>query len=184
MLEAAQLVYNKFWGKNLNDILQPVPNYGDLKYFTEEQIVDLKLMRLLYGETVLLVREEYDVCYNALKDSNSGGVVVTGQPGIGMHLSPTADPAVFFTKNRPPKSETTGRKNVFSILLAVSPFKREKDCRFSSGGHIFSLSRNWRSDTQQFFDAEFYTTWNMGSLRLHGCNCHPVSYLSGRIHNG
>jgi len=71
MLEAAQLVYYKFWGENLNDILRPVPNYGDWKYLTEEQIVDLKLRRLLYGETVLLVREEYEVCYNALKDSNS-----------------------------------------------------------------------------------------------------------------
>lgn len=98
-MEAAQLVYSTFWGENLDDILslQSVPDYGNFKYLSEEQIVSLKLRSLLYHEVVLLVRQEYDVCYKDLKELQSGGpgggVVVTGQPGIGTHLSLTV---VFF----------------------------------------------------------------------------------------
>jgi hypothetical protein len=126
-LDAAQHVYCTFWGKNLDDILAPdvlqhVPDYGIIKYFTRDQIVSLKLKRLLYKEVVLLVRHEYDVCYKDLKvahhvaheNESGGGVIVTGQPGIGMHLSLTA---IFFTNNHPPNSQS--RKNMFFVLLAV-----------------------------------------------------------------
>ena len=127
-LEAALLICCTFWGKNLDDVLavQPVTNYGNFKYLTEKQILSLKLERLLYNEVVLLVREEYNVCYKDLKDAYSvaqehksgGGVIVTGQPGIGMHLSLTA---IFFTNNHPPNSQS--RKNMFFVLLAVLLFK-------------------------------------------------------------
>ncbi|KAH9984433.1 hypothetical protein BJV77DRAFT_184490 [Russula vinacea] len=72
-LEAALLICCTFWGKNLDDVLavQPVTNYGNFKYLTEKQILSLKLERLLYNEVVLLVREEYNVCYKDLKDAYS-----------------------------------------------------------------------------------------------------------------
>ena len=40
------------------------------------------------GEEVLLVHEDYDGTYNQVYKRNPtvGGMVVTGQPGIGMHL--------------------------------------------------------------------------------------------------
>jgi hypothetical protein len=94
VLEAAHLVYYKFWGKNLDEILQPVPDCGNFKHLTNEQILSLRLNRLNYDEDVLLVRGEYEVTYRDLWSYNEGapargGVVVTGQPGIGMHLSLT-----------------------------------------------------------------------------------------------
>ena len=79
-------MYYAFWAKNLDELLQPVPGYPNLMYFTREQIKLLK--RCFYGENVLLVREEYKDVYNALwryKAPRRGGVVVAGQPGIGKH---------------------------------------------------------------------------------------------------
>jgi hypothetical protein len=96
VLKTAHLVYYKFWGKTLDDILQPVgPDCGNLKYLSQNQIGPLNLRALLYTPNVLLVRDEYELVYKDLckyKDDKSikrGGVVVTGQPGIGMLLSPT-----------------------------------------------------------------------------------------------
>jgi hypothetical protein len=90
-------VYYKFWGEGLGKILQPVPGC-DLKYLPEEHISSLKLKRLSFDESVLLVREEYEVAFTYLQSQEemearfSGGMVVTGQPGIGMHLSPAESP--------------------------------------------------------------------------------------------
>jgi len=96
ILEAASLVYYEFWGGDLDKILQPVPNCGNFKYLSEKQIDSLKLHRLLYREAVLLAREEYEVAFKDLwsykeedPKSRGGGVVVTGQEGIGMHHSLT-----------------------------------------------------------------------------------------------
>ncbi len=98
-------MYYKFWGEDVDKLLQPVPDCN-LQYFTKEQIKYLGLRdHLLYDQVVLLVREEYKVAYPTLRwykenpNSTSGGVVVTGQPGIGMHLSPTA---VSFANHRHP----------------------------------------------------------------------------------
>jgi hypothetical protein len=66
-LEAAHLVYYRFWGRNLNDILQPVPNYDGFKSLTEEQVDSLKLEYLLYKEAVLLVRKEFEDSYEPFK---------------------------------------------------------------------------------------------------------------------
>jgi hypothetical protein len=94
-LEAAHLVYYEFWGRNINEILQPVPGHGDLKYLTTQQIDFIGLREhLCFNEEVLLIREEYKLAYTELKSDEenhlkerSGGIVVTGQPGIGMHLT-------------------------------------------------------------------------------------------------
>lgn len=87
LLEPAHHLYYAFWAKNPDELLQPVPGYPNLKYFTREQIEPLK--RCLYGEDILLVREEYKDVYNALwrykKAPRRGGVVIAGQPGIGKH---------------------------------------------------------------------------------------------------
>ncbi|KAH9035027.1 hypothetical protein EDB85DRAFT_951016 [Lactarius pseudohatsudake] len=86
-LRAAHRMYNSFWGKSLNNLLQPVPD-SNFQFLTEEQIDYLGLKtHLFYNEDVLLIREEYTVAYPTLrsykKNPGSGGVVVTGQPGIG-----------------------------------------------------------------------------------------------------
>ena len=47
---------------------------------------------LFYPESILLIREEYKTLYNDLWSYKNlprvGGVVVSGQPGIGMHILP------------------------------------------------------------------------------------------------
>ncbi|KAH9030527.1 hypothetical protein EDB85DRAFT_1429344 [Lactarius pseudohatsudake] len=86
-LRAAYCVYYKFWGNDLNNLLQPVPD-SNFQFLSNEQIDYLGLKTdFLYEEAVLLVRNEYKVAYPTLRsyktNPRSGGVVVTGQPGIG-----------------------------------------------------------------------------------------------------
>ncbi|KAH9071614.1 hypothetical protein EDB83DRAFT_260484 [Lactarius deliciosus] len=90
LLEAAHLVYYQFWGRDVNNSLQPVPGYENIKYMTEELICSLGLREFLgYDEVVLLIREEYEYAYGQLRSyegdpkTKGGGVVVLGQPGIG-----------------------------------------------------------------------------------------------------
>ena len=97
-------MYYKFWWGGLDELVQPVPDC-DLKYLPEEHIDSLKLDHLSYNESVLLVREEYEVTFRYLQSCEenkrlqrrSAGMVVTGQPGIGMHLFPAM---VSFANNR------------------------------------------------------------------------------------
>ena len=94
-------MYYKIWWEGLDELLQPVPGCK-LKYLSEEHIDSLKLDRLSYNESVLLVREEYEIAFTYLQEKKcprrrSAGMVVTGHPGIGMHLSPAA---VSFANNR------------------------------------------------------------------------------------
>jgi hypothetical protein len=95
-LKSAHLVYYKFWGETLDGILELVgPNCGNLKYLSQNHIGPLDLHHLLFSEEVLLVRDEYEIVYEDLCSYKAeakvkrGGVVVTGQPGIGMLLLPT-----------------------------------------------------------------------------------------------
>ncbi|KAH9048862.1 hypothetical protein EDB84DRAFT_1574436 [Lactarius hengduanensis] len=86
-LRAAHRVYYKFWGNDLNNLLQPVPD-SNFQFLSKEQIDYLGLKTdFLYSQPVLLVRNEYKVAYPTLRsyktNPRSGGVVVTGQPGIG-----------------------------------------------------------------------------------------------------
>ena len=82
----------------MDDIFQAVPGHNDYRYLTTKRIVDLGLKGLFYNVKVLLVRKGFQVAYKNLEDykaisssSSIGGVVVTGQPGIGEYLLPTAD---------------------------------------------------------------------------------------------
>jgi hypothetical protein len=88
-LEAAHVVYHQFWGNDINELLQPVPGYPDVKYLPTKYTAPLR-SSLLYGPVILLVREEYKTLYNNIwsykKFPERGGVVVSGQPGIGMHI--------------------------------------------------------------------------------------------------
>jgi len=95
LLEAANLVFHDFWGenKNLDIALHRVPGHDSFQYLTEEKVNSLYLGTLGYPGKALLIRPEYEAMYNELLSSNRechgvGGVVVTGQPGIGMCLSP------------------------------------------------------------------------------------------------
>ena len=90
-------MYYKFWWEGFDELLQPIPDCN-LKYLPEEYINSLQLGHLSYNESVLLVREEYEVTFRYLQSCEekkeprrkSASMVVTGHPGIGMHLSPAA----------------------------------------------------------------------------------------------
>jgi hypothetical protein len=99
ILEDAHRMYRAFWGNNIyniDDILQPVPNYPDVRYLETEHIAPLS-RSLLFIPNVLVVRKEYEVIYDTLSSyggdrwirplTPTGGVVIAGQPGIGKHLS-------------------------------------------------------------------------------------------------
>lgn len=95
ILNDAHLIYRGFWGKNINNLLQPVQNHPDVKYLATEHITPFN-GRLVSIPNVLLVRKEYEVLYKDLWSYKvnrrkipliPGGVVVVGQPGIGKRLS-------------------------------------------------------------------------------------------------
>lgn len=109
-LEAAYLVYYKCWWEGLDKLLRPVPGC-DLKYLPEEHIKSLKLKRLSFDESILLVRKEYEVAFTYLQSCDekgywvrTRGMAVTGQPGIGMHLSPAVSPLLTMTTYYPGKT--------------------------------------------------------------------------------
>jgi hypothetical protein len=60
-----------------------------MKYVSTERVEELQLRFMYYLGDALLVREEYhhalkELTFRAEGQSRGGGVVVTGQPGIGM----------------------------------------------------------------------------------------------------
>ncbi|KAI9463713.1 hypothetical protein BJY52DRAFT_1184710 [Lactarius psammicola] len=88
-LDAAHRVYYECWGKNLDELLRPVPECNDFKYIAKEQIHSLGIRDLNYRADVLLVRKEYKDAYEELRSwernplDRGGGAVVLGHPGIG-----------------------------------------------------------------------------------------------------
>lgn len=88
LLDPAHHLYLGFWGKPLDEIVQPVPNHPKFGHFTEETILPLKMF--LYREKTLLIREEYKILYDTLRSykkvETAGGVVIAGQPGIGEYI--------------------------------------------------------------------------------------------------
>ena len=79
------------WGKNLEEMLLDVPDCEGLKYLPKAQVDHLQIGYLGYLEEVLLIRKEHIFAMNNLTSKSlrkGGGVVVTGQPGIGMDLFP------------------------------------------------------------------------------------------------
>ena len=72
----------------LEAMLLDVPGCQGLQYMSETQLNELGLRNMGYNERCLLIRHEYLSAFNDLTSissnaDGSGGVVVTGQPGIG-----------------------------------------------------------------------------------------------------
>ncbi|KAF8342458.1 hypothetical protein F5887DRAFT_974351 [Amanita rubescens] len=85
-----QTLYGALWNKPLDSILLDAPASASgsvLKYISLSVLEDLGLTSMNYEEDVLLIRKEYDTALDTFKRwslvRKSGGVVVTGQPGIG-----------------------------------------------------------------------------------------------------
>jgi hypothetical protein len=79
------------WGKNnLEEKLANVDVYGDikLKYLPSTEVEHLKLRELGCTADAILIREDYVFAFEKLKgrQPNVGGIVLTGQPGIGASL--------------------------------------------------------------------------------------------------
>ena len=86
-----QTVYAALWKKPLDSILHDAPADDSgkvLKYVPAAALQKLQLRRMKYNEKVLLIREEYVPAFDTLESwwkcsERGGGVVVTGQHGIG-----------------------------------------------------------------------------------------------------
>jgi hypothetical protein len=80
-------LHRVIWGRDLNAMLLEMADCGGLGYIPEAQVNELGLQDLGYNEKVLLVRHEYISAFDHLTslslNDRSGGVIVTGQPGIG-----------------------------------------------------------------------------------------------------
>jgi hypothetical protein len=94
-LQIAQGIYHTLWGKPLDDFLCEASTDVEgtsvhYQYYTQALIEASQLSHLKFQEKVLLIREEYVSLYELLQSSHRqrGGVIVTGQPGIGEHPSP------------------------------------------------------------------------------------------------
>jgi hypothetical protein len=83
--DVAKKLYKAMWRQDLTSRLQDVE---DLKYLPATVVDELGLQDLGFDASVLLVREEYRFTLKALegRQTNSGGIVLTGHPGIGMNL--------------------------------------------------------------------------------------------------
>lgn len=63
--ENAQLVYDGYWGKDINILLEDVPGHGNLQYLPTSQIDPLGL-QILFCPQILPVRKEYKDLYKTL----------------------------------------------------------------------------------------------------------------------
>jgi hypothetical protein len=86
--EAAKNLYLAMWGSNLEERLLNVAGCAGLKYLPPTEVKTLQLRALGCDVNAILFREEYPFTLKRLQDRrpNLGGVVVTGQPGIGTSL--------------------------------------------------------------------------------------------------
>ena len=83
-----QTLYTAVWKKPLDSILHDVPGGSVLKYIPFTILDELRLTSMNYRDEVLLIREEYDTAFDTFQywsREGGGGVVVTGQPGIGAY---------------------------------------------------------------------------------------------------
>lgn len=168
LLEAAQLVYYEFWGKDVKDLLQDVPGHGNLQYLPQVQVDSLGLKHLFCPQ-VLLVCGEYKVVYEDLKPYGNdlehrwGGVVVIGQPGIGMCLSPTA---VTFANNCYPNSNPAKSGFLYYVLFCL--LNEKKTVAFQVGGR-FVLFQDTGVQLHDATDMEGYIipdgTWALTDSR-------------------
>jgi hypothetical protein len=121
LLENAQLVYDGYWGKDINILLEDVPGHGNLQYLPNSQI-DPGLQGLCCPK-ILPVCKDYKDLYRKLQSYWEGsqklchGVVitVTSQSGIGMHLQLLLIICTFFNKST--------RKVISPLLSPAFPLK-------------------------------------------------------------
>jgi hypothetical protein len=90
-MQAAENLHEKNWGKDLSVILEEIYDHEEIpwKYVPKKHIDSLEMAQLGYYEKGLLVRAEYtaafdELCPKAEKNGICRGVVVIGQPGIGI----------------------------------------------------------------------------------------------------
>lgn len=82
---AATRLHTAMWRQDLTSRLRDVDGCDGFKYLPATAVSDLGLQELGYGPFFMLVREEYRFIFDNLegRQDNSGGIVVTGHPGIG-----------------------------------------------------------------------------------------------------
>jgi len=85
LYHAAQKLHKAMWGQDLGKRLRDVDQCKGFKYLPADVVDDLQLGRLGCDANIILVRKEYMSTMIALEGrrNNSGGIVVTGHPGIG-----------------------------------------------------------------------------------------------------
>ncbi len=83
---AATKLHQAMWQTNLEKRLLDVDECKELKYLPSSEVKDLQLRVLGCDTDTILIREEYLLTLKELKDCRPkfGGIVLTGQPGIGM----------------------------------------------------------------------------------------------------
>ena len=82
---AARKLHEAMWQQDLGNILQDVDGFN---YLPATEVERLQLKQLGCDADVILVRSDYIFTMNILKQrrqKKSGGIVVTGTPGIGTH---------------------------------------------------------------------------------------------------
>jgi hypothetical protein len=85
--DAAQKLHKIMWGNDLRSKLQDVEGIEGIKYLPPHEVDNLQLRKLGCNAEAILIRKEYYFTLNALngRQNNSGGIVITGHPGIGTH---------------------------------------------------------------------------------------------------
>jgi hypothetical protein len=129
-VQAAEKLMETLWGKDLKVILaEALIENSTWKYVPEHWMKHLGISALGYRGQGLLIRPEYDIAlgmemFNREKSiqKHYRGIVVTGQPGIGVLSS-------LIIVELPLKCAS--RQNIFSFLPAVLPVE-QKDTRGSS----------------------------------------------------
>jgi hypothetical protein len=85
--DVAQKLHKAMWRQDIESRLQYDNGF---KYLPAKEVGHLQLRKLGCKTTAILIREEYTFTLNTLEErqkrGHTGGVVVTGHPGIGTHL--------------------------------------------------------------------------------------------------
>jgi hypothetical protein len=113
--KAANNLHRAMWRTDLEKRLVEVDECEDLKYLPPTEVRNLQLKALGCNANAILIREEYVLTLKELEKHRpniGGGIVLTGQPGIGTSLlQDMGRPAhVFIT-----------RREIYFSVLSVTP---------------------------------------------------------------
>jgi hypothetical protein len=88
LYDAAVKLHKAMWRQDLGGILQDVDQCEGLKFLPAAVVNELQLRELGCNAKAILVREEYTFALKAMegRQMDSGGIIVTGHPGIGTNL--------------------------------------------------------------------------------------------------